>query len=128
MNSKTNDRRGFLHGMLAAGGLAAAAPVAAQAQPASSAASPAASDMPFLPAYTRAQNYQSLKQSSYDRTGGNSDRWPIAAGGVQEVFNATGAGVITHIWFTIAARSNDHLKELVLRAAMVNQMCVITPG
>ena len=24
-------------------------------------------------------------------------------------------GVITHIWFTIAARSNDHLKELVLR-------------
>jgi len=25
MNSRTNDRRGFLHGMLAAGGLAAAA-------------------------------------------------------------------------------------------------------
>ena len=23
--------------------------------------------------------------------------------------------MITHIWFTIAARSNDHLKELVLR-------------
>ena len=115
MNSKTNDRRGFLHGMLAAGSLAAAAPAAAQAQPASSAASPAASDMPFLPAYTRAQNYRSLKQSSYDRTGGNSDRWPIAAGGVQEVFNATGPGVITHIWFTISARSNDHLKELVLR-------------
>src|ERR1017187_7798059 len=112
MNSKTNDRRGFLHGMLAAGSLAAAAPVAAQAQPASS----VAGDMPFLPAYTRAQNYQSLKQSSYDRTGGNSDRWPVAAGGVQEVFNATGPGVISHIWFTIAARSGDHLKELVLRA------------
>ena len=32
MNSKTNDRRGFLHGMLAAGSLAAAAPAAAQAQ------------------------------------------------------------------------------------------------
>jgi len=31
------------------------------------------------------------------------------------VFNATGAGVITHIWFTIAARSSDHLKEIVLR-------------
>lgn len=113
MDSKTNDRRGFLHGMLAAGSLAAAVPVAAQAQPAGSAAG--AGDMPFLPAYTRAQNYKSLKQSSYDKTGGNSDRWPIAAGGVQEVFNATGAGVITHIWFTIAARSNDHLKELVLR-------------
>ncbi len=24
--------------------------------------------------------------------------------------------MITHIWFTIAARSGDHLKELVLRA------------
>ena len=112
MDSKTNDRRGFLHGMLAAGSLAAAVPAAAQAQPASS----AAGELPFLPAYTRAHNYKSLKQSSFDRTGGNSDRWPIAAGGVQEVFNATGAGVITHIWFTIAARSNDHLKELVLRA------------
>ena len=95
MDSKTNDRRGFLHGMLAAGSLAAAVPVAAQAQPAGSGAG--AGDMPFLPAYTRAQNYKSLKQSSYDKTGGNSDRWPIAAGGVQEVFNATGAGVITHI-------------------------------
>jgi hypothetical protein len=99
--------------MLAAGSLAAAVSADAQAQPASSAAG--TGDMPFLPAYTRAQNYKSLKQSSYDKTGGNSDRWPIAAGGVQEVFNATGAGVITHIWFTIAARSNDHLKELVLR-------------
>ena len=69
----------------------------------------------FLPFYTRAQNYKSLKQSSYDRTGGNRDRWPIAAGGVQEIFNATGPGVITHIWFTIAARGADHLKELVLR-------------
>ncbi len=79
MDSKTNDRRGFLHGMLAAGSLAAAAPAAAQAQPVSG----AAGDMPFLPAYTRARTYKSLKQSSFDRTGGNSDRWPIAAGGVQ---------------------------------------------
>ena len=111
MNSKTNDRRGFLHGMLAAGGLAAAAPAGAQAQPAGG----AASDLSFLPAYTRAQKYKSLKQSSYDTTGGNSDRWPIAPGGVREVFQATGAGVITHIWFTISARGSDHLKELVLR-------------
>src|SRR6476646_1321167 len=106
MDSKTNDRRGFLHGMLTAGTLAAAAPAAAQSQPAGSAAG--AGDMPFLPAYTRAQNYKSLKQSSYDKTGGNSDRWPIAAGAVQEVFNAEGPGVISHIWFTIAAAGHDH--------------------
>jgi hypothetical protein len=110
-HTEGNDRRGFLHGMLAAGGMAAAIPVAAEAQ----AVSGSASDLPFLPAYTRVQNYKSLKQSSFDRTGGNSDRWPVAPGGVQEVFNATGSGVITHIWFTIAAQSNDHLKELVLR-------------
>jgi D-arabinan exo alpha-(1,3)/(1,5)-arabinofuranosidase (non-reducing end) len=34
---------------------------------------------------------------------------------VREVFAQEGPGVITHIWFTIAARSGDHLKELVLR-------------
>ena len=76
---------------------------------------PAPGEFSFLPQYARAQHYRSLKQSSYDRTGGNSDRWPIAGGRVQEVFNATGPGVITHIWFTISARSGDHLKELVLR-------------
>ena len=111
MSSRTNDRRGFLHGMLTAGGLAAAAVVPEEAQ----AQSGAASEFAFLPAYTRAQNYKSLKQSSFDTTGGNSDRWPIPAGATKEVFNAAGPGVITHIWFTIAA-PHDHLKELVLRA------------
>ena len=104
----TKDRRKFLHGMLTAGALAA--PAAAQAQPGRAPAS-----LDYLPFYTRALNYKSLKQSSFDRTGGNRDSWPIPAGGVQEVFNAAGPGVITHIWFTIAARSDDHLKELVLR-------------
>lgn len=60
--------------------------------------------------------HQSLKQSSYDRTGGNSDRWPVAPGATQEVFRSDGPGVITHIWFTISAQSGMHLKELVLRA------------
>jgi Protein of unknown function (DUF2961) len=101
------DRRDFLYGILAAGGVAAT-PRAAQAQQ--------AGELSFLPPYARALNYKSLKQSSYDTTGGNSDRWPIAPGAVKEVFNATGPGVITHIWFTIAAQSGDHLKELVLRA------------
>jgi len=104
-------RRGFLHGMLAAGGLAAAAPAESQAQTAGG----AAHDFQFLPQYARAQNYKSLKQSSFDTTGGNRDAWAIPAGAEKEVFNADGPGVISHIWFTIAARGNDHLKELVLR-------------
>ncbi len=112
MSTPTNDRRGFLNRLLAAGGLAAAAPDAAQAQAQSQAA---ASISSFLPRYTRAQNYKSLKQSSFDKTGGNRDFWNIPAGGTLEVFNAQGPGIITHIWFTISARSGDHLKELVLR-------------
>ena len=68
-----------------------------------------------LPEYALGQDYRSLKQSSYDRTGGNDDRWPIAPGETKEVFNANGPGVISHIWFTIAAPSAYHLKEIVVR-------------
>ena len=68
-----------------------------------------------LPDYARLRNYKSLKQSSFDRTGGNQDFFHIAPGGTLEVFQATGPGIITHIWFTINARSGHHLKELVLR-------------
>ena len=60
------------------------------------------SDYPFLPRYARAQNYRSLKQSSFDRTGGNADSWPIAADATRELFASEGPGVVTHIWFTIA--------------------------
>jgi Protein of unknown function (DUF2961) len=68
-----------------------------------------------LPEYALAQNYTSLKQSSYDRTGGNADSWPIAPGATKEVFAAGGPGVISHIWFTIASNSPTHLKEVVIR-------------
>lgn len=111
MADATNGRRGFLRRLMTFGGLAAA-PAAAQPQSGHAAD---ASGFP-LPAYARAQSYQSLKQSSFDRTGGNHDWWSIPAGGTLEVFKDEGPGVISHIWFTIAARSGDHLKELVLRA------------
>src|ERR1017187_10681491 len=102
MNLPTNGRRGFLRRLLTASGLAAA-PQAALAQ---ERGTPGPS---YLPAYARAQNYKSLKQSSFDRTGGNRDSWRIPAGGVQELFLADGAGVISHIWFT---RSEEHTSEL----------------
>lgn len=101
-------RRGFLQRVLAFTGLGAAAPAAlAQGRQDQS---------NVLPGYARAQNYKSLKQSSHDTTGGNADRFTIAPGGPQELFNDSGPGAITHIWFTIAAQSMHHLKELVLRA------------
>lgn len=69
----------------------------------------------ILPEYAKAQSYKSLKQSSYDRTGGNADRFQIAAGSTQELFASEGPGVITHIWFTIGSGNRDLLKQLVLR-------------
>ncbi len=111
MTDPTNPRgrRGFLQA--GALGVLGASAAAAQ-QPARNATSAVSA----LPPYARVMTHRSLKQSSYDTTGGNSDRWPIAPGATQELFKAEGSGVITHIWFTIAAPSIHHLKELVLRA------------
>jgi hypothetical protein len=114
MDSKTHSapdpRRRFLQRLGAWAGISAAVPAASKAQ------TPAAGgEANFLPKYALAQKYKSLKQSSFDRTGGNADRFVVKAGDTQELFNATGPGVITHIWFTIAANSAAHLKELVLR-------------
>src|ERR1041384_7096625 len=86
-------RRGFLQRLIGVAGLSAAAAPQAVSQNRSAGSSTAGS----LPWYARQQNYKSLKQSSYDRTGGNSDRWPIAPGATQELFNANGPGVITII-------------------------------
>ncbi len=109
LREKQGGRRSFLHRVMVLGGLAAA-PAGVQAQQARRDTGPG-----YLPDYARAQNYRSLKQSSFDRTGGNSDRWPIQPGQALDLFQAKGAGMISHIWFTISAQSGNHLKELVLR-------------
>lgn len=110
MTESFKPRRAFFRGALAAGGLAGLAQIA---HPQDRTAN---EEPTFLPNYARAQNYKSLRQSSFDRTGGNHDFWALPAGGTQEVFSAAGPGVVSHIWFTIAARSPNHLKEMVLRA------------
>ena len=105
-------RRNFLGRLAMLGGAAVGgAAVAARGQNAPH----AEGGQHHLPEYACGQDYVSLKQSSYDRTGGNADSWPVPAGGTKEVFSASGPGVITHIWFTIAAESSHHLKEIVLR-------------
>ena len=109
-SATSSPRRRFLQRLGAWAGVSAAVPAVTKAQ------TPAAGAADFLPKYALAQKYKSLKQSSYDRTGGNADRFQIKAGETQELFNSPGPGVITHIWFTIAANGAMHLKELVLRA------------
>src|SRR5690242_6460627 len=103
-------RRGFLRKLAGLTGFGAAA-AAAQTPSQSSAAGEG-----LVPSYARAQNCKSLKQSSFDRTGGNADSWRIAPGASQELFRSDGPGIVTHIWFTIAAPSANHLKEIVIRA------------
>src|SRR5437879_11002524 len=105
-------RRSFLRRLAGLAGFSAAvaSPGAAQGQSREGSASAA------LPRYARAHNYKSLKQSSFDRSGSNADSWPIAPGAAQELFSSSGPGVISHIWFTIAAESPNHLKEIVFRA------------
>ncbi|MBV9084156.1 MAG: DUF2961 domain-containing protein [Acidobacteriaceae bacterium] len=68
-----------------------------------------------IPNYVRARNNRTLRQSSYDRSGGNRDFWPLPAGHTMDVLQTDGPGIVTHVWFTIASKSPNHLKELVLR-------------
>src|SRR5256886_16844945 len=103
-------RRRFVQSLMGSVGLAGlAGPTALQT-------TQARSESDGLPSYARAKSSRHEKQSSHDPTGGNRDYWSIKSGEQREVFVGSGAGVISHIWFTIAAQSSLHLKELVLRA------------
>ena len=115
MSVAPHDRRGFLGRLFSVGWLGALAPVGVSAAAVPQAAS-SGDELPVLPGYARAQSYTSRKQSSTDPMGGNADRWSIPAGGSHDVFVADGPGIISHIWFTIAASSPNHLYEIVLRA------------
>ncbi len=108
-------RRRFLQRLMAVSSVSVAAPVVGMSPYAPMQSRGDEGHAGFLPKYARAQDYRSLKQSSYDRTGGNADHFQIKGGGELELFNSAGPGVITHIWFTIAAQGANHLKEIVLR-------------
>jgi hypothetical protein len=62
------------------------------------------------------RNYKTRRSSSWDRTGGNADAFPVDPGQALTLLETTGAGVVTHLWFTISSPDPMHLKNLVLRA------------
>lgn len=64
----------------------------------------------------RLRSYKARRSSSWDRTGGNADAVRVEPGHSATLLDVTGAGVVTHIWFTIASSDPHHLKNLVLRA------------
>ena len=64
----------------------------------------------------RIRTYQAHRSSSWDRSGGNNDAVPVDPGRSATVLEISGAGVVTHLWFTINSSDPMHLKNLVLRA------------
>jgi hypothetical protein len=64
---------------------------------------------------TKPHNYILKRVSSYDRTGGNADSRPVAAGETLALLDEAGPGEISHVWITIASDEQYHLKKLVLR-------------
>ncbi len=61
------------------------------------------------------KDFRSLRIASTDPKLKNADYRCIAPGETLELGKIAGHGRITHMWFTIAAKSPDHLRELVLR-------------
>lgn len=59
---------------------------------------------------------RSRRQSSWDRSGGNIDRTPIAPGETAVMADIEGAGTIRHIWLTIWTDEPDYLRKMVFRA------------
>jgi hypothetical protein len=67
-------------------------------------------------AAARLRDYKARRSSSWDRTGGNGDAVPVDPGKQATLLDVQGAGVVTHLWFTINSPDPMHLKNLVLRA------------
>lgn len=69
------------------------------------------------------------RSSSWDRSGANTDSVTVAAGECHELLNATGSGIIRHIWITVSAESRFYPRELVLKMYWDNaeHPAVITP-
>ena len=109
-------RRSML-GLLAQGAAAASLGLATTAV-----AAPPKPDLPDSPAndelfaQARLRTYKTRRSSSWDRTGGNNDSVPVPPGKEAVILDVSGAGVVTHLWFTINSPDPHHLKNLVLRA------------
>ena len=77
---------------------------------------PAEATSDELLSQARLRSYKTRRSSSWDRSGGNGDSVPVEPGAAHTLLDVTGAGVVTHLWFTINSEDDHHLKNLVLRA------------
>ena len=60
-------------------------------------------DISILQNLAKPQNFQAGRVSSFDRTGGNNDRYSIAAGDRLVLAEIEGPGAVHHIWITVMA-------------------------
>jgi hypothetical protein len=112
------------------GAMASAIPAAAllglNAPNAAASASPgtAAVEPPHMPdhaapeeflAQARLRSYKTRRSSSWDRTGGNGDFVVVEPSQAATLLEIDGAGVVTHLWFTINSPDPMHLKNMVLK-------------
>jgi hypothetical protein len=117
MQENFRARRKLLGGLTAATGVSAAALLGVHSKAAAAETpTPGANTPAELFAMSRLQNYRNRRSSSWDRTGGNADWVGVDPGQTATVLDVEGAGVVTHIWFTISSPDPMHLKNLVLRA------------
>jgi hypothetical protein len=56
-----------------------------------------------------------LRESSYDRKGGNSDWWEFAPGQSRNIAEIAGAGCIKHIWSTMWCDDKQQFRKIILR-------------
>jgi Protein of unknown function (DUF2961) len=113
LNENSATRRKLLGSMASAGALLS---LGAVGPPAAQAAESSADAPEKLLALARLRSYKTRRSSSWDRSGGNGDSVPVEPGQTATLLDIKGAGVITHVWFTIASPDQHHLKNLVLRA------------
>jgi hypothetical protein len=61
------------------------------------------------------RNCRRRRESSYDRTGGNTDSVEVPAGGTHVMADLAGAGVVRHLWITALGRDPHILRKASLR-------------
>ncbi len=61
------------------------------------------------------KNFKTKRISSWDQTGGNSDRLSIEPGETSTIAEIEGAGIIKHIWITISHPDPLYRRNLILR-------------
>jgi len=70
----------------------------------------------MLESLSRARDGRSKRVSSFDRTGRNRDALHIERGATAQMAKIDGAGLIRHIWVTVACEDPLYLRKTVLRA------------